>query len=175
MKISRPELRVTSYWFRCPGFIVIWWSCYQYAFDLCLIFSSYCMNAVWKFGSVVLFNKVRDLHLHDACPVDYQDRKIDHMQFWPLPPEISYVSGNSQPSNEKYACGCAGSNREEMWNYYLQMKSLTCWGTWSIKSYTSSVAIMTWVGFSCCFVNNTIKNSTPWPWREFDRLIRLSA
>ena len=162
-------------WFRCPGFIVIWWSCYQYAFDLCRIFSSYCMNAVWKFGSVVLFNKVRDSHLHDACPVDYQDRKIDHMQFWPLPPEISYVSGNSQPSNEKYACGCAGSNREEMWNYYLQMKSLTCWGTWSIKSYTSSVAIMTWVGFSCCFVNNTIKNSTPWPWREFDRLIRLSA
>ena len=129
----------------------------------CQIISSYYMSVFWKFGSVVSFNKVRDSYLHDACPVDYQDRKIDHMQFWPLPPEISYVSGNSQPSNEKHACGGAESRREEMWNYYLQMKSLTCWGMWSIKSYTISVAIMTWVGFSCCFRNNTIKNSIPWP------------
>ena len=150
-------------WFRCPSFIFSWSSCYQYAFDLCQIISSYYMHSIWKFGSVVSFSKVREVHLHHAHPVDYQDRKIDHMQFWPLPSEISYVSGNSRPSNEKRACGGAESRREEMWNYYLQMESLTCWGMWLIKSYTSSVAIMAWVGFSCCFRNNTIKNSIPWP------------
>ena len=149
-------------WFWCPGFIVSWWSCYQYALDLCQIISSYYMHPIWKFGSVS-FSKVREVHLHHRCPVAYQNRKIDHMQFWPLPPEISYVSGNSQPLNEKHACGGAGSRREEMWNRWSQMKSLTCWGMWSIKSYTISVAIMTWVDFSCCFVSNTIKNSIPWP------------
>jgi len=140
------------HWFRCPGFIVIWWSCYQYAFDLCQIISSYYMNAVWEFRSVVLFNKVRESHLHHARPVHYQNRKIDDVEFRPLPPEISYVSDNSRPSNEKHACGGAESRREEMWNHYLQiMERLTCWGMWSIKSYTINVATMTWKGFNSCF------------------------
>jgi len=150
------------HWFWCPGFIVSWWSCYQYAFDLYQIIFSYYMTAFWKFGSIVSFNRVRELHLHHACTVNYRDRKIDHMQFWPLPPEISYVSGNSRPSNEKHACGGAGPRREEMWNDYLQMESLTCWGMWSIKSYTISVAIMTWVGFSCYFEKDRMRNIIPW-------------
>ena len=37
------------------------------------------MNAFWKFGSVVSFNKVKD-HPHDACPINHQDRKIDDME-----------------------------------------------------------------------------------------------
>ena len=112
------------------------------------------MSVIWKIGLVVSFNTVRELHLHDAYPVNYQDRKIDHMQFWPLLPDSSYVSSNSQPYNEKHACGGAGSRREDMWNDYLQMESLTCWGMWSIKSYSISVATMTWKGFSCCFEND---------------------
>jgi len=43
-----------------------------------IVFSS-CMNEVWNFGSVFPFNKVREPHLHDACPVTYQNRKIDNM------------------------------------------------------------------------------------------------
>ena len=38
---------------------------------------SYYMNAFWKFESIVLFNKIRESHLHHAYPVAYQDRKID--------------------------------------------------------------------------------------------------
>jgi len=50
-------LRVMSCWFWCSGFIVSWWSCYQYAFDLCHIISSYNMNSFWKVGSVVSLNR----------------------------------------------------------------------------------------------------------------------
>ena len=52
---------------------------------------------ILEIWTVVSLNKVRKLHLHDVYPVNYEDRKVDGMQFRPLPPEISDISGSSQP------------------------------------------------------------------------------
>ena len=37
----------------------------------------------------VSLNKVEESYLHDVYPVNHQDRKIDEMEFRPLPPEFS--------------------------------------------------------------------------------------
>jgi len=47
------KLRVTAYWFWCPGFIPSWWSCYQDMFNLLQIILSYYMNTILNFGSVI--------------------------------------------------------------------------------------------------------------------------
>ena len=48
------------------------------------------------------------------------------MQLRPLPPEISDISSNGWPSHGKHTCGDTEPKREEIWNDYLQMESLTC-------------------------------------------------
>ena len=134
----------------------------HYTFDLCQMMCSYCMNSFWKSVLIVSFSKVRESHLHDVYPVNYEGRKIDGMQFWPLPPEILDVSGNSRPSNGKHACGGTEPRKEVMWNHHSQIESLTCWGMWYIKSYSIKVAIMTWKGSSCCIESDRIRKSIPW-------------
>jgi len=59
-------------------------------------------------------NKVRKSHLRDAYPVRYEDRKIDGMQFRPLPSAISDISGNSRPSNREHTCEDTEPKREVM-------------------------------------------------------------
>ena len=103
-----------SHWCRFPDFIFSWWGSYQYASDLYQIISSYNMTAFWKSGSVVSFDKVKGPRLHHAYSVTDQDRKIDGMRFWPLPPEFSYVGDNGRQSIEKHACGDAEPGRQRI-------------------------------------------------------------
>jgi len=56
--------------------------------------SPYNMKWVWNFGSVILFNELREWHLHHLHATAYQDREINNMKFQPRPPDFSHVSGN---------------------------------------------------------------------------------
>jgi len=44
----------------------------------------------------------REPYLHHACPATYQDREIDGMQFWPLIPKFSSVSGTKSYNQADY-------------------------------------------------------------------------
>ena len=48
-----------------------------------------------------------------------------------------------------------------MWDRYLHMESLTCWGMRLIISYAINVAMTALKGFSGCFENNGSRISMP--------------
>jgi len=49
------------------------------------------MNQLCNFRSILLFNEVRESHLHHADTATYKDRNIDGTRPWPLLPKFSYV------------------------------------------------------------------------------------
>ena len=113
-------IKNNAYWPRCPGFIISWWSCYQYAFNLCQIISSYCMNVVWESKLVVSFDKSRRVAL-TLCLTSYisEQKNRSHGVSTTSSWEDSYVSGNSRPSNGKHAYGGTETKREEMWGVII--------------------------------------------------------
>ena len=64
-----------SWWCDREEGIMTWWNCWS----ICTWFMSdnfsYYINWFWRFGSVLLFDKVRESHLHHECPVTHQNRK----------------------------------------------------------------------------------------------------